>query len=141
MSDASNSIGNAINKIQNMNDSTAIFALSIINMVILVLALLVYFYYSGTIFSNGLRAKDCSFMETMYGTVNGKIRSINVTNPKFQQPLRDYYIKSAYNSCSGGNYKNDYVDTCILKSLLKQGVRALDFEIFSVVYNGCKFVQ
>jgi hypothetical protein len=132
MSDASNSIGNAFNKIQNMNDSTAIFALSIVNMVILVLALLVYFYYTGTIFSNGLRANDCSFMETLYGTVNGKIRSINVTNPNFQQPLRDYYIKSAYNACSGGNYKNDYVDTCVVKSLLKQGVRALDFEIFSI---------
>ena len=132
MSSVSNSIGNAFNKIQNMNDSTAIFALSVVNMVILVLALVVYFYYTGTIFSNGLRAKDCNFMNIMYGSVNGKIHSINVNNQNFQQPLRDYYIKSAYNACSGGNYKNDYVDTCVVKSLLKQGVRALDFEIFYI---------
>jgi hypothetical protein len=44
----------------------------------------------------------------------------------------DYYIKSAYNACSGGNYKNGYVDTCTLKDLLKQGVRGLDFEIYSI---------
>ena len=46
--------------------------------------------------------------------------------------LLDYYIKSAYNCCSIGDYKYDYVDTCILKSIIKQGVRFLDFEIFSV---------
>jgi hypothetical protein len=131
MSEVSNTIGNAFNKIQNMNDSTAIFALSVVNMVILVLALVVYFYYTGTIFSNGLRAKDCNFMDIMYGTINGKILSIN-DSEKFNQPLRDYYIKTAYNACSGGNYKNDYVDTCVVKSLLKQGVRALDFEIFYI---------
>ena len=39
------------------------------------------------------------------------------------------YIKTAYNCCSGGNYKNDYVDLCVLKNILKQGVRGLDFEI------------
>jgi hypothetical protein len=41
-------------------------------------------------------------------------------------------VKTAYNACSGGSYKNDYVDLCNLKSLLKQGVRGLDFEIYSV---------
>jgi hypothetical protein len=50
----------------------------------------------------------------------------------YQYSLRDYYIKSAYNACSGGNYKNGYVDTCTLKNLLKQGVRGLDFEIYSI---------
>jgi len=126
------SIKNITDKLQNMNDSTAIFMFSVINLIILLLAILMYFYYTGTIFSNGLRARDCSFMDTMYGKINGKISSINTANTFFQQPLRDYYIKSAYNACSGGDYKNDYVDTCVVKSLLKQGVRALDFEIYSI---------
>ena len=52
--------------------------------------------------------------------------------PNFQYTLKDYYIKSAYNACSGGDYKNDYVDLCVMKDLLKQGVRGLDFEIFSI---------
>jgi hypothetical protein len=79
-----------------------------------------------------MKARDCTFMDTMYGTLNGKIISIQTDNEMYQYSLRDYYIKSAYNACSGGNYKNGYVDTCTLKSLLKQGVRGLDFEIYSI---------
>jgi hypothetical protein len=47
-------------------------------------------------------------------------------------PISNYYIKSAYNCCSLGNYSNDYVGTCILTTILKQGVRCLDFEIYSI---------
>lgn len=46
--------------------------------------------------------------------------------------LINFYIKTAYNCCSLGNYSNDSVGTCILSSVLKQGVRCLDFEIFSL---------
>jgi hypothetical protein len=46
--------------------------------------------------------------------------------------LNNYYIKSAYNCCSLGSYKNDYVGMCALKNVLRQGVRGLDFEIFSI---------
>ena len=70
-------------------------------------------------------------MDNVYGTLNGKIKSIDSSN-QFDYLFRDYYIKTAYNCCSGGNYKNDFVDTCVLKDLLKQGVRGLDFEIFSI---------
>jgi len=71
-------------------------------------------------------------MDALYSTLNGKIRSINSSDPNCTYALRDYYIKSAYNACSGGAYKNDFVDICVLKDLLKQGVRGLDFEIYSI---------
>jgi hypothetical protein len=119
-------------QLQNMNDSTAIMALSAITIMIILITLFVYFYYTGTIFSNGLRKRECSDMDTKYGTINGKLRSIDTNNEDYQYALRDYYIKSAYNACSGGKYKNDYVDTCVLKDLIKQGVRGLDFEIYSI---------
>jgi hypothetical protein len=70
-------------------------------------------------------------MNSVYGDLNGKIRSID-NSEQFSYTFKDYYIKTAYNCCSGGNYKNDYVDTCVLKYLLKQGIRGLDFEIFSI---------
>jgi hypothetical protein len=70
-------------------------------------------------------------MDTIYGDLNGKITSIN-DSEQFSYTFKDYYIKTAYNCCSGGSYKNDFVDTCILKDILKQGVRGLDFEIFSI---------
>ena len=87
--------------------------------------LLIIFYYIR------LRGRNCNFMDSIYGNLNGKIRSID-NNEKFNYTFKDYYIKSAYNCCSGGNYKNDFVDLCIMKDLLKQGVRCLDFEIFSI---------
>jgi hypothetical protein len=79
-----------------------------------------------------LKSRECSRMTDRMGELNGKITSIDVTNEKFSKSLKDYYIKSAYNCCSGGDYRNDYVDLCILKNVLKQGVRGLDFEIFSI---------
>jgi len=101
-------------------------------MTVMFITLAVYFYFSGTIFSSGLRARDCKYMDTMFGSLNGKIKSVDPNNEMYQYSLRDYYIKSAYNACSGGNYKNGYVDTCTLKNLIKQGVRGLDFELYSI---------
>jgi hypothetical protein len=117
--------------IRNMNDSTAVFALSVLNIIILLMAIMVYLYYTGSIFSKGLRERDCKMMNEIYGELNGKISTV-IDSKILDFTLRDFYVKTAYNACSGGNYKNDYVDTCVLKSLLKQGVRGLDFEIFSI---------
>jgi hypothetical protein len=46
--------------------------------------------------------------------------------------LKDFYIKSSYNTFCSGSFKNDYVDVCALKNCAKNGVRALDMQIFSV---------
>jgi len=46
--------------------------------------------------------------------------------------LNKVYVKTAYNCCCVGDFKNDYVDTCALINCAKQGVRALDFTIFSL---------
>ena len=125
-------VKNMINSLTAMKDETVTLAASFIAITVLLIALLVYIYFSGTIFSDGLNVRNCKNMDDMFGTLNGKIRSIDPTNELYQYSLRDYYIKSAYNSCSGGNYKNGYVNSCILKDLLKQGVRGLDFEVYSI---------
>ena len=118
-------INNAIKSVTEMKESTAVFLIVTITLIIILIAFLYYFYYSR------LRSKECSKMDSIYGILNGKIRSID-NSEQFNYTFKDYYIKTAYNCCSGGNYKNDYVDTCVLKDLLKQGVRGLDFEIFSI---------
>lgn len=46
--------------------------------------------------------------------------------------LNQCFIKTAYNCCCTGNFTNDYVDLCALINCSKQGVRALDFQIFSL---------
>jgi hypothetical protein len=118
-------MNNAIKSVTEMKESTAVFLIIVITLIIILISFLYYFYYSR------LRSKECSIMNSVYGELNGKIRSID-NSELFNYTFKDYYIKTAYNCCSGGSYKNDYVDTCVLKSLLKQGVRGLDFEIFSI---------
>jgi len=114
-----------LTSLKEMKESTAVTLLVAMTLIVILIAFLYYFYFKF------LRSRECSAMNTIYGELNGKIKSID-DNPNFNYSLRDYYIKTAYNCCSGGNYRNDYVDTCVLKSVLKQGVRGLDFEIYSI---------
>jgi hypothetical protein len=116
-----------MNNIKNMRDSTAILLITFITLFIILLVSIIYFFYF-----RPLRERECDFMDTMYGTVNGKIQSIDTNLDDFKYNLRDYYIKTAYNCCNGGKYKNDFVDTCSLVNVLKQGARGLDFEIYSI---------
>jgi hypothetical protein len=48
------------------------------------------------------------------------------------EKLNNYFIKTAYNCCCTGNIKNDYVDNCGLDNCAKYGVRALDFQIYTL---------
>ena len=48
------------------------------------------------------------------------------------QPLRNFYIKTALNCCSLGEWKNGYVDMSALQYAIAQGYRCLDFEIYSL---------
>jgi len=79
----------------------------------------------------GLDQKNCDTLEELYKD-QPLIRSINPSNPIYNYKLRDYYIKTAYNCCSAGIFKNDFVNLCALKNCIKQGARCLDFEIYSV---------
>ena len=46
--------------------------------------------------------------------------------------FRNFYYLTAYNCCSGRNYKNNWVNKCALSNALKIGARCLDFEIYSL---------
>lgn len=46
--------------------------------------------------------------------------------------FRNFYYLTAYNCCSGRNYKNNWVNTCALSKALEMGARCLDFEIYSL---------
>ena len=122
----SDSFKNAMNTLKNMKESTSIFIITVITFMIMIIAILYYIYYAT------LRSRECKFMDSIYGTLNGKIKPIRQGMEEFSYNLNDYYIKTAYNCCSGGNYRNDYVDICCLKDCLKQGIRGLDFEIYSI---------
>jgi hypothetical protein len=97
-----------------------------LSLLIVVVAVLMYVYYQR------LQGRECDLFNSVYGALSTQIVSISSDLPEFGYSFKDYYVKSAYNACSGGSYRNDYVSLCVLKNLLKQGVRGLDFEVFSI---------
>ena len=94
------------------------------------LILIVFICY--LIYLSWLQTLECNYMNALYPSVNGNLRPITSSDPYCSKKLNNYYIKTAYNACSGGSYKNDYVDICNLKAVIKDGVRCLDFEIYSI---------
>ena len=110
----------------NINDDFIYFCILALILVIVII------YVSYLIYLSNLESKECNYINTLYPSLNNKIKSISPSISDCSGNLYDYYVKTAYNACSGGSYKNDYVDICILKGIIKQGVRCLDFEIFNI---------
>lgn len=71
---------------------------------------------------------NCKALNKLYPN-GAALASFNYSDAK---QLSAYYIKSAYNCCATGNFSYDYVNSCALKKCLQQGVRFLDFQIYSV---------
>ena len=72
-------------------------------------------------------------------TNNSKITDNNLnnyigsaTNSSRVDLFKNFHYLTAYNCCSGRNYKNDWVKSCALTKALDLGARCLDFEIFSI---------
>ena len=124
--DKNASISMSTDKMKEDFVSFIIFIIIILILIVIVICI-IYIYR--------LNNSECNYMTNMYGTLDGNISSINPNSPDASGNLYDYYIKTAYNACSGGSYKNDFVNICNLKNVLKQGVRCLDFEIFSIDDN------
>jgi hypothetical protein len=126
-----------INKAQQMfsklvteqNKATMIKYMSYFIIAILVIGLIAY-----TLDKIRLNKNNCDALGKIY-TSFPKLSSFNTNDATYQYLLRDYYIKTAYNCCCGGEFKNDYVNVCALKTCIAQGARVLDFEIYSVDDN------
>jgi len=103
---------------------------SYVIMAFIFLILIIFIGYM--IYLSKLEGREVNYMNTLYPSLDGNIRPISNNDSDCQHSFYDYYIKTAYNACSGGSYKNDFVDIANLKAVIKQGVRGLDFEIYSV---------
>lgn len=112
--------------------------------ILIILLFVVFIVYVNNV-KNNLQYKSCGSscsgantncnLATIYNRNSdfaSKIAPINANSPQCLFFLRDYYILTAFNCCSGGNYKNDYVGVCNLIAVISQGVRCLDFEIYSL---------
>ena len=100
----------------------------VIVMIFIIITATIMYIYSKSAYKDN----HCNVIKDVY-TDMGKVSSIDLNDPKFKNfLLRDYYIKTAYNCCAIGDFKNTFVDVCGLKNVIKQGVRVLDFAIYSV---------
>jgi hypothetical protein len=120
-------ITNAYNLISEVAGETSIIGFISWSIVIVIIILAIVY---GTRV-NRRNNSNCSKIDKMYPKFP-TISSINPGVDTYKFNLRDYYIKTAYNACSAGNLKNDFVNICALKNSIKQGARCLDFEIYSL---------
>ena len=140
-SQAGSKVKNFFNKVRHVNVQSVMQRMrensfiTIMYVFIIVILVSMFFTYR---WNQNLESKECKKLDGIYSEIDGSLSSIvykkvskNATN-NFAYKLNEYYIKTAYNACSVGNYKNSAVSLCILKDILKQGVRGLDFEVYSI---------
>lgn len=105
---------------------------SITQVMIVIIFLLFLMIFVWCVNKIGLNKKNCVNIDEVYSKFP-LISNISANNDKFiDYKLRDYFIKTAYNCCSSGKHKNDFVNLCALRNCIRQGARCLDFEIYSV---------
>ena len=107
----------------NLNKDIKIKFICIL-IILTLIAIIVLYVYSKI----NLLKKNCKVIKEIY-TSAPSLSSISRESPYL---LRDFYIKTAFNACATGQFKDDYVGICALKTCIQQGVRCLDFEIYSM---------
>lgn len=104
---------------------------SIVQIIVLTIVISILIILGAWIINTlNLRNKNCKNIKKIYSSPP-TITSIDANSHIYSHNLRDYYVKTAYNCCCTGNFKNDFVDLCALENCIKQGARCLDFEIYS----------
>ncbi len=71
-------------------------------------------------------------MNDAYPTRNRQLAPITSSDPVCEHALCDYFVYTAFTACNGAQLEDDGVDVGTLKALLRQGVRAVDFELYSI---------
>jgi len=115
-----------LSQINNLEDDFKVYVIIVFTFIILII------FIGYMIYLSNLQNREINYMNNLYPSVDGNIRPITSSDTDCSGNLYDYYIKTAYNSCSGGSYKNDFVSIDVLKAVIKQGVRCLDFEVYSI---------
>ena len=121
-----------------MNVSSYFTGKTMMFIVIFIIILIIIIYISA---QHDLLKKNCGIIGTylpMPGLTDDLYTNEAYTNLR-KQPIKNLYIKTAYNCCCTGHFRNDYIDNfkqnginCALKNCAQQGVRALDFTIYSM---------
>lgn len=121
------------------------------NYIFVVIAIIIISYLLYIIYIIGIKGNNLKHIKTLISKAEKKNNSLNFgdliicnngefikkasvknSDISYSFKLKDYYIKTAYNACCTGRFKNDYVDLKSLENCAVNGVRGLDFEIYSL---------
>jgi hypothetical protein len=95
---------------------------------IFVAAFLIYVFINIKKESNNCKRINKTPMNTKIISMDSEGYVLDIKNTT----LNKTFIRTAYNCCCSGTFKNDYVSYCALINCAKQGVRALDFTVYSL---------
>ena len=129
MSNTNSTVADASKKVKDAINS--LLTADIKHIAYIIIFIMILFIVSWCMSRLNKNEKNCKLLSDVYKKFP-LISTMNKTVLTDDNKLRDYYVKTAYNCCSSGNYKNDFVNICALKSCIQQGARCLDFEIYSV---------
>ena len=91
-------------------------------------AFIIYFFVNIKKESNNCKRINKTPMNTKIISMDSAGYPLDISNIT----LNKTFIRTAYNCCCSGTFKNDYVSYCALINCAKQGVRALDFTVYSL---------
>jgi hypothetical protein len=124
---ANGALQHAKNFTKNMTAMKTYEKVKFLSLTIIIMLIIVtgwYIHHQIQLYQN-----NCNALKKIYSS-SPTLASLSGTDNPYL--FRDYYIKTAYNCCSSGQFKNDWVGLCALKTCIQQGVRCLDFEIYSI---------
>ena len=74
--------------------------------------------------------ENSEIMKNNLKNENVQIQHAIDTQEQHKYPIVDFYMSGSYNSCSAGQLQDDWVSLEPLKTVLKRGIRVVDFEIY-----------
>jgi hypothetical protein len=101
------------------------------NLLMLVVILIIFIILAYASNKTSLQTKNCTKITKAFpttATYNISTMGTTIDTTKLSQ----LFIKTAYNCCCSGKFKNDYVDICALQNCANYGVRALDFQVYKL---------
>ena len=120
-----------MNRYQKSIEQAQLFISRYIWIAILLVILGILWYYRSQI---NKKDSNITIMEKEYNnqTYAPQLSSINTADPKYEQPLLNFYVASSYNSCCAGDFQDSYVSLEPLEQIIFHGARVLDFEVYCI---------
>ena len=100
---------------------------NIIGFILIIITVLIILYFLSVLL---LPNRNCEQLNEWYSSPT-QLANIPQTQSN-EYLLRDFFIKSSWNSCLTGQQSHDFMGLCGLQNVIKQGCRFLDFQIFTI---------